>query len=116
MKTKYGEISYEMFDKYLDLLIDGFYKILCLYEDQSETLYQHIQSFLFELSGSENIVECFNDNPLFIVLLSTTESIGDDVLFGDFDNQSFIKREVFKSISIINKIRQFTLEIGESDE
>jgi hypothetical protein len=113
MKTIHGEIPNEMFSNYLNRLTNGFYKILCLYEDRSKTLYKHIQSFIYELSGASNILYCFNNNPSYLVLLSTLESISDDVLSEEFNNQELVKSEIFKCISIINKLKQTTVESGD---
>lgn len=111
MMIKYKNVTKGMVYNYKQRLISELYKILCLYEEKNKNLYRHIQSFLYELSGSEYIVTIFNNNANFITLASTLESISDDVIAEDFENHMFVKSEIFKCIDIINK--SVVMEDGE---
>ena len=88
--------------KYLDSAVDKIFKILPLYEEKNETLDEYIESLILELRGF--VSEYGNVGVTdYISVISTLEGIRD--MASDRGNQPKIKREVFKCIEIIKKVR-----------
>lgn len=88
--------------KYLDSAVDKIFKILPLYEEKNDTLDEYIESLILELRGfvSEYGSVGVTD---YISVISTLEGIRS--MAKDRGNQPKIKREVFKCIETIKKVR-----------
>lgn len=88
--------------KYLDLTVNRIFKILPLYEEGNETLDEYIQSLILELRGF--VSEYGNVGVTdYMSVISTLEGLR--YMSVDIGNQPEIKREVFKCIETIKKIR-----------
>lgn len=88
--------------RYLDSAVDKIFKILPLYEEKNETLDEYIESLILELRGF--VSEYGNVGVTdYISVISTLEGIRN--MAKDRGNQPKIKREVFKCIEIIKKVR-----------
>lgn len=88
--------------RYLDSAVDKIFKILPLYEEKNETLDEYIESLILELRGF--VSEYGNVGVTdYISVISTLEGIRS--MTKDRGNQPKIKREVFKCIEIIKKVR-----------
>lgn len=94
---------------YLETLKNRLFKIIPLFEENNEGIYKYIDSLLFELCGMIYVVEGFKDNGIFLSLIATLESLLDESLAVDYDIP-LIRREVFKCLSIIEKLQQ---KVGE---
>lgn len=102
-KFKITEKS-DIFKNYLKLLTDKIYKILPLFEEENEGLFSYVQSLIYELNGTLWAIEELQKNAEYISLIATLESLSNDSIA--FDNDHYIiKREVFKCIDIVKKMR-----------
>jgi len=102
VKTTAGtEVDSELVYKYFRNLVNQFFKILPMREDNEESLPTYIESLRAELLGCGNVIEPLTENPSFITLISILQYL--------MDNPdcpvAVTKREVFKAISICNKFR-----------
>lgn len=86
---------------FLEHSIGNVFKILPLYEEENEGLDSYIDSLLMELYKLVNTFEV-EDSYKYTSLILTLESVKELSLKDN--NQAIIKREVFKSISIIKSI------------
>lgn len=92
--------------RYLGSTIDNIFKILPLYEEDNKTLDSYIESLILELRGfvseygSVGVVG-------YISVVSTLEGIRS--MASEKGNQPRVKREVFKCIDTVKKIKD-TLE------
>ena len=89
--------------EYVKRLNGKLYKVLCLFEENSETVTTNIDSLLYELNGLEYLLPKEN-KPLLVSLISILERMYDDSLQVEF-NISVIRREVFHCMDIISKFR-----------
>lgn len=99
------EQNTQMFSEYLDTLVNRTYAVLCLYEEKNEGLFKYIQSLVYELHGLSKVIHGIEAGSEYITLLATLESLSCDATI-NFDKKDVVKREVFKCISIIKKMRQ----------
>lgn len=88
---------------YLDNLINSIFKILPLYEEKNEGIVSYVESLLFEMYGLEKTLP-ISQSYEYISLLSTIESLKKEIEKRS-DNKRVVKREVFKSISIVKNIK-----------
>lgn len=99
--NKSSDISAEMINKYFKSLVNSFFKILPLKENNEPTLTTYIESLQIELLGCKGVIAALNNDPLFLSLISILQYLM------DFPECSVheVKREVFKAISICNKLK-----------
>ena len=102
----------EIFSAYADTLVDRCFKILPLFEEGNEGLFAYVQSLIYELNGLYWTIDALKGNGDYLILLATLESISDDVMFVEDGNHAVLKREVFKCLEIIKRIKT-TSESGE---
>lgn len=93
-------ISEELLHNYFHSLVNCFFKILPIRESGEKTLPVYIQSLQVELLGCKNLICELENDPGFITLLSILQYL--------LDNEDCpvpdVKREVFRAISICNKL------------
>lgn len=106
--VKYGLIPNESFCNYFNFLINKTYKILPLKEENSDTLKSYLESFLKELIGNKELVSCLVNEPQFITVLNTMEYLA----HGEY-SVAECKKEVFKCINILQKIKKKYFEDGD---
>lgn len=88
-------------ENYLRNLVNLFYKILPLRENEQPTLGTYMQSLQVELIGCKSLITALHEDSMFLSLLSILQYLIDD----QNGEVSVYKREVFKAISICNKLR-----------
>lgn len=88
-------------NNYCQNLINMFYKILPMKENGEDTLNTYMDSLLFELVGAKSVMVALRNDALFLSLISILQSMIDQP---DCEVQ-VIKREVFRAISICNKLK-----------
>ena len=85
---------------YFHHLINGFFKILPMRENEEPSLNVYMQSLQAELYGCGSVIDELDKDPLFLTLLSVLQYL--------IDNKECtvlsVKREVFKAISICKKL------------
>jgi hypothetical protein len=99
MTTKYGDVPNENCREYFKSLVNKTYKILPLKEENSQTLQSYLDSYLLELIGDKDLFSLLEGKPKFITLLSTISYLASE----DY-TVAECKKEVFKSIHIIEKL------------
>ena len=82
-------------------LVNQFFKILPMRENKEASLPVYMQSLRAELLGCRGLVEALNNDASFMMLLSILQYLIDNPECPVWE----VKREVFKSISICNKIK-----------
>lgn len=89
-------------DNYLSSLIDQFFKILPLKESGERSLEIYMGSLQAELLGCRALVKALHNDHKFLSLISILQYLIDtpdcDVVF--------VRREVFRAISICNKLKE----------
>lgn len=88
--------------RYLDSAVDKIFKILPLYEEKNATLDEYIESLILELRGFVSEYGSIGVTD-YISVISTLEGIRS--MADERGNQPKIKREVFKCIETIKKVR-----------
>jgi len=94
-------------NEYVTSLINKFYKLLCLFEEENIGLPQNIDSLIYEIYGLQYLVE-ENQIPTVVTLISILEHFYDDSLQSTVDIK-VIKREVFHCMDLIEK----SLRVGD---
>ena len=93
-------MSAAVLDNYLRSLINLFFKILPLKESGERSLETYMKSLQAELLGCNALVEAIHDDSMFLSLASILQYLIDNP---DCD-VVFVRREVFRAISICNKL------------
>lgn len=93
------DVPDEMLVDWFNHLIGRVFKILPLSEKEPYALENYIGSLVFELSGSRSFIKKIRNDGYFLSLISVLY----ELLEGEHEHHVY-KREVFKCISIIEKI------------
>lgn len=95
-------VDRQLIYNYFSSLVNSFFKILPIRENEEKTLVVYAESLQAELKGAGKIVEAIESDPGFITLLAVLQHL--------IDNPEYpvrkVKREVFKAISICNRIKE----------
>ncbi len=109
VETRTGtEVSSEVVACYFGSLINKFFKILPIREQQCETLDIYIDSLQGEIVGGKSFIPEFETNEAYLTLLFILE-----FLLREHPDVKVVKREVFRAIGICNKLKD-TYEKGVS--
>lgn len=101
MKTAYDvTLPKDLVSNYCKNLVNMFYKILPMKENKEETIQTYMESLMFELVGAKGVMVALRNDALFLSLISILQSMIDQP---DCE-VTVIKREVFRAISICNKL------------
>jgi hypothetical protein len=91
----------QVLNNYFRALINLFFKILPIWESGESSLETYMRSLQAELLGCKALIDVIHADPMFLSLVSILQYL--------IDNPScekpIIKREVFKAISICNKLK-----------
>ena len=103
MMTIYNvEMSREVMKKRVNELINQFYKILPLRENESATLSQYTGSLLREMLGMKQLFVEWHDDSQYASLLGILQYISDNPTC----DVSVVKSDVFKAINIIKRLQK----------
>lgn len=96
-----SDIDPEFLANYFKTMVNHFFKILPMRENEDPSLQIYLQSFQSELLGCKELIESLDADPQFITLLAILQYLIDtpEVPFRS------LRREVFRAISICNKMR-----------
>lgn len=98
-------MSAELLDRYMRSLVDRFFKILPIKESENEygedSLDAYIRSLQAELLGCKELVVVVNEDPSFMSLINILQYLIDTPEC----SVRTVKREVFRAISICNKLK-----------
>lgn len=94
-------IEAEVLHNYFRNLVNHFFKILPIREQNEESLTTYMQSLQAELLGCKGLVSAIQNDASYLTLLSILQYL--------IDNPECtvreVKREVFRAISICNKLK-----------
>ena len=94
-------IDAEVLHNYFRNLVNHFFKILPIREQNEESLTTYMQSLQAELLGCKGLVSAIQNDASYLTLLSILQYL--------IDNPECtvreVKREVFRAISICNKLK-----------
>lgn len=86
---------------YFKNLVNQFFKILPMRENDEDSVITYMQSLQIELLGCKDLIPEIRDNSLYLTLLSILQYL--------IENPEcpipLVKREVFRAISICNKLK-----------
>lgn len=100
--TKLGiPISTEILHNYFKCLVNHFFKILPMRENNEESLSKYMQSLQMELLGCKNLITAIHNDSSYLTILSILQYLIDN----PDCSISEVRREVFRAISICNKLR-----------
>lgn len=85
---------------YMRSLVDRFFKILPLWEEAEETLPTYLDSMLIELSGFRSMMFALHHDHDFVTLMAIVQYLIDN----PETKPRTVRREVFRAISICNKL------------
>ena len=94
------QISAALVNNYFRSLVNRFFKILPMRENNELTLAIYMHSLQMELFGYKSLVPAFGDNSLFLTLLSILQYL---IITPECPVPD-VKREVFRAIGICNKL------------
>jgi primosomal protein N'' len=100
MKTRYGSIANSIAEKGFQQYVGKFFKILPMFEEKCPTLSQYIQSLNREMVGLSHLVIQMENQEEFLTLIATLEGLSKIDL-----SVEEVKSDVFKSISILKKMK-----------
>lgn len=112
LETKYGTfLNGRLVGNYFSNLIDLFFKILPLRENNEDTLPIYMKGLQAELLGCHELILATHDDANFLSLLSNLQYMIDhsDEPVGNY------KRYVFKSISICKRLATKFAEGGDGE-
>ena len=95
------DIPTEMVGKYLNGLVNQFFKILPIKESGEPSLNEFMRSLQVELIGFKGLMAEIGNDSMYLTLLSILQYM----IENDCDVPT-VKREVFKSISICKKLQK----------
>lgn len=105
------ELSGSVLSNYFRSLVNMFFKILPIKEAVQEcgeaSLVTYMQSLQMELLGCKGLVVAIDNDPLYLSLLSILQYMIDHPAC----ETSVVRREVFRAISICNKLKTRYAEV-----
>lgn len=102
-----NNIHSEVLKNYLDTLVNNFFKILPIKENEESTLGEYMKSLQLELVGCNSLFENTNYDSALLSLISILQYL----IEHDCD-VVVVRREVFKAISICKKLKRKYFEEG----
>ena len=100
--TSVGEpVTSDLLRNYFRNLVNQFFKILPMRENEEKSLGVYMKSLQAELLGCKALIPEIRNNSLYLTLLSILQYLIDTPECA----VSEVKREVFRAISICNKIK-----------
>ena len=111
MNIEYADvISSELIDNYFSSLVNCFFKLLPIRESEEKTLAVYAESLQSELLGAGSIIQGIKNDSGYMSLIAILQHIIDDPEYP----VPKVKREVFKAISICNRLKnQYGVRGGE---
>lgn len=94
-------IDIEVLHKYFKRLVNQFFKILPMRENGEDSLITYMQSLQAELLGCKNLITAIQYNADYLTILSILQYLIDNPRC----SVTQVKREVFRAISICNKLQ-----------
>lgn len=109
VKTTAGTpVTEELLCNYFDCLVNQFFKILPMRENGEDSLPIYMQSLQTELLGCQELISALHNDPSYLELLSILQYL----INRPECPVASVKREVFKCISICNKLKTRSVPEG----
>ena len=103
IQTSVGiQMDAAVLENYFRSLINLFFKILPLKESKERSLETYMRSLQSELLGCKALVVAIHKDSLFLSLISILQYLIDH----PESDVAFVRREVFRAISICNKLKE----------
>lgn len=99
-------ITSELLHNYFGRLVNRFFKILPMRENQEGSLCTYMQSLQVELLGCKGFIPAMSKDSDFLTMLSILQYLIENPKC----NISDVKREVFRAISICNRLQSRFIE------
>ena len=99
--TTEKQINPELLSNYLKSLVNRFFKILPMRENNEKSLITYMQSLQIELLGCKSFLNIINNEPDYLTILSILQYLIDNPECSVVT----VKREVFRAISVCNRLR-----------
>lgn len=94
-------VSINLMKNYFHNLVNQFFKILPMRENDESSVITYMQSLQTELLGCKDLIPEIKENSLYLTLLAILQYL--------IDNPdcpiATVKREVFRAISVCNKLK-----------
>jgi hypothetical protein len=101
--TVYGaSFDARLLGHYCQQMVNMLFKILPMRENDEPTLHTYMESLELELVGCSELIEAMHDDASFLSVLSILQYLIDH----EEESQKVYKREIFKAISLCNKMRE----------
>ena len=94
------QIDSAFLNNYLQNLVNLFFKILPMRENGEKTINVYMESLQAELIGCERLIAAIQSDAMYLSLINILQFLLDNTE----SDVSVYKREVFKAISICNKL------------
>lgn len=102
IKTSVGEtITSNLLQNYFRNLVNQFFKILPMRENEEDSLCVYLKSLQSELLGCKELIPEVRENSLYLTLLAILQYLIDNPEC----TVTEVKREVFRAISVCNKLK-----------
>lgn len=102
LSTKYGgEITPKLLTNYLGNLVNLIFKILPIRESGETSLPSYMESLEMELIGCKSLIAALDEDPMFLSILSIIQHL----IENPESSVDIYRREVFKAISLCNKLK-----------
>lgn len=94
-------IDAKFLHNYFRTLVNNFFKVLPMRENNEDSLPTYMRSLQLELIGCKELIEAIQDDPSYLTLLAILQYLIDNPEC----KVSEVKREIFRAISICNKLK-----------
>jgi hypothetical protein len=101
VQVNFDVINDQCFINYLNFLVGKVYKILPISESEPDTLKDYLESLLIEVTGDQIIINKIKYDANFLALSGTLQ-----YLIENKCSHKIMRREVFKSIKIIQDLQK----------
>lgn len=96
------DINSEFLRNYFKYMVNCFFKILPLREEEEKTLTIYMRSLQVELMGCKSLISHLDNDAMFLTLLAILQYLIDNPTCPVY----VVKREVFKAISVCNELER----------
>lgn len=94
-------IDSKLLENYFTSLVNHFFKILPIREQNEESLNTYLESLQAEMLGCKGLITVIQEDASYLTLLSILQYLIDN----PDCSQKVVRREVFRAISICNKLK-----------
>ena len=102
----------EILINYISNLVNLFFKILPIRESNEPSLKTYMESLQAEILGCKSLIEATRSDHLFLSLVSILQFLIDHTE----SEPAVFKREIFKAISICNKLKMKYASLNDNAE